>query len=968
MTPLFDELAIFFDASNAALVLPADEGYRLAYLWGPPGEAAEAVERQAADALAGRTEARPGMAAAAMLAGVRNVGAVAVAAAPEHLDAEGRLALETWSAIVSLRVRQLDIEEQYRRLESIAETDQLTGIANRRAFDAHARREWEAWRRTAERLSIAIFDIDFFKVYNDRYGHIAGDAALRRVAAAIRGCAHRARDLAARFGGEEFVAVMPQTTEHDAIAIAERMRAAVLDLKIPHAGSGLGVVTVSVGVAACSESDIDATDLLARADSALYVAKEAGRNRVAADGYVSESQAVVRTEAGVHGLPAAGGTFVGRRDELGRLSDALARGRLVTLAGTGGAGKTRLAAQVSGAVAKRYRDGVWYVDVSSARDGGNVVGRIANAMAIAQHDLSPADAVVERLRAQHLLLIVDGCEHAIDGVRETADMLLRSTERLYLLAVTRETLNLPGESVVRLAGLNPPDAHALFGELLGETPAAASLTDEALVESVCRQIGYLPLGIELFVRQLAPMSLRQLQLLVAGRIAPLRKLDDVIAWSVGLLGERMRRTFLALCVFAGGFDGEAARAVAGVEPAELEAFESRSLLSAGAGEVARYAMLDVVADFARRTLTPGTLETLRERHFEYFRAVAREAAHASLDLERENLDAALVFAKEGGRREDLLLMASALAPFWLRRGHLNAGLAWLVAALARTEPANDSTIANASRYAGMIARRLGDFTAARDFNERALHIWRNLENVNGVGSALNGLALVAHTAGEFDRAQLLYEESMKHSERLDDALGTAMAINNLGGLAMYRGDYAKAGSLIGEAVERAAKLNDAALEALAVNNLSEVRFLEGRYDEAIALARRSLESRRQIGDRPGLTASWIDLANALLSAGRAEEAWQPVREALLLVHEIGDRRGFAMALLSTARLLQAHGRREEAMQMTRNADAIFRRSNAPLFGAERAVRDALDIEPVSDAPAGGAGFEAAFEEALATFR
>ena len=173
------------------------------------------------------------------------------------------------------------LEEANGRLAAMASTDGLTGLANRRAFDASFDTETRAARRDGTLLSVLMFDIDSFKKYNDRYGHQAGDECLRSVALALAGCVHRPRDLMARYGGEEFVAILPQTDQNGALALAETMRAAVADLELEHAEAACGIVTVSIGVATSLPGEFDsAHDLLRRADGALYAAKASGRNRV----------------------------------------------------------------------------------------------------------------------------------------------------------------------------------------------------------------------------------------------------------------------------------------------------------------------------------------------------------------------------------------------------------------------------------------------------------------------------------------------------------------------------------------------------------------------------------------------------------------------------------------------------------------------------------------------------------------
>ena len=168
-------------------------------------------------------------------------------------------------------------------LREQAGTDALTSLANRRSFETRADHEWARTRRSGMPLSLALFDVDRFKLYNDRYGHLAGDDALAAVAHALGAHARRAADCAARYGGEEFVLLLPETGEAQALALAEKVRAAIEALALPHAESPNGVLTVSVGVACTTQSVFaDWRALTDAADAALYTAKRAGRNRVAA--------------------------------------------------------------------------------------------------------------------------------------------------------------------------------------------------------------------------------------------------------------------------------------------------------------------------------------------------------------------------------------------------------------------------------------------------------------------------------------------------------------------------------------------------------------------------------------------------------------------------------------------------------------------------------------------------------------
>ncbi|MCP1625361.1 sensor domain-containing diguanylate cyclase [Pseudomonas nitroreducens] len=183
-------------------------------------------------------------------------------------------------ALLALRqMRERDRQEA--ELRRAASTDPLTGLNNRRAFDLRANHEWSRYQRSGAPLSVMLMDIDKFKAYNDHYGHPAGDAALQTVARVIAEWSRRPADCAARFGGEEFVVLLGDSGEADALELAERIRAALQALAVPHEYGPLGVLTLSIGVASTSRfSPADWAELLQSADSALYQAKNGGRNQV----------------------------------------------------------------------------------------------------------------------------------------------------------------------------------------------------------------------------------------------------------------------------------------------------------------------------------------------------------------------------------------------------------------------------------------------------------------------------------------------------------------------------------------------------------------------------------------------------------------------------------------------------------------------------------------------------------------
>jgi diguanylate cyclase (GGDEF)-like protein len=176
----------------------------------------------------------------------------------------------------------LELEAANRKLEDLSSTDALTGLANRRRFDAVWELEWQRALRQGFALAVAMIDVDHFKDYNDRYGHQAGDDCLRRLAQVLAAASQRSGELAARYGGEEFVVILPGVTLEDAMSNAERIRSAVQALNIVNAVDiPAGMLTVSIGVACRVPTAHDSpASLLRAADAALYEAKHQGRNRV----------------------------------------------------------------------------------------------------------------------------------------------------------------------------------------------------------------------------------------------------------------------------------------------------------------------------------------------------------------------------------------------------------------------------------------------------------------------------------------------------------------------------------------------------------------------------------------------------------------------------------------------------------------------------------------------------------------
>jgi len=307
----------------------------------------------------------------------RTLGSLRIARKTRHpLSSDDVEFLETCALYLAIRLKNAELIVEKDHYEELAGIDALTGLLSRREFDAQYAAEWARASRHGDVLSVLMVDTDEFKTYNDRYGHVAGDACLQKIAATLDTCAVRPGDSVARYGGDEFAIILPQTDHAGAIAIAERLRAAVSALRIGGGEEGTAVVTLSVGIASQRPAKSSAPkELIEKADSALYVAKVRGRNLVVGDGYQSNAAQDVQPTIGSN-LPTKLSEFFGRAAELDAIDCLGDQTRVLTLTGTAGIGKTRVAIQAALRNLSKYPDGVWFVDLARVTDAALVVGSV----------------------------------------------------------------------------------------------------------------------------------------------------------------------------------------------------------------------------------------------------------------------------------------------------------------------------------------------------------------------------------------------------------------------------------------------------------------------------------------------------------------------------------------------------------------------------------------------------------------
>ncbi len=663
---------------------------------------------------------------------------------------------------------------------------------------------------------------------------------------------------------------------------------------------------------------------------------------------------------GTVSLPAQWTRFVGREHEMVEVEELLVSTRMLTLAGFGGVGKTRLALEVAARLAEAsgaadqspapFPDGIRLVDLASLGDAELLPDKVSVALGLQPIRRTALAVISDYFQDRRALLILDNCEHVISACAALCDHLLRSCRHLHILATSREPLNIPGEVVYHLSALTTDEAVQLFVERAKAVKPTFRLTSRntATVIDICRRLDKMPLALELAAARLRTFSVEQItarlgdvfQLLASGHRTALphhQTLRALIDWSYSLLPEEERALLCDLSVFVGGWTLEAVEALHGTSVLDrLDQLVSKSLVVADASsdadelapetaKGARYRLLQVIWQYTREKLESDTrASAVRQWHLEYYANLA-QAAKAQIDnsqgkkamvelieTELDNIGAALDWAaKTGEWRIGERLIDGAYEVFG-DYGHGTVLAGWIDQVLLSNPTVGADTRLRALMWMGNLATNKGDMVRSVDWRRQASRLAHQLNDQQLVLLADQSLGFVMQ---DFAQAVTLLREVIDAAHRAGQTSREISALTQLGHRMRLNGDYSDARTILDTGVALARFSGNPNNLSSPLWRLGELLLELGDYAQARACLEESIGISRTAGESNRIYIELIDLGLVGLCQGDVALARQAIHECIPYHYKVDNLERVAQVMGLAAGMAQSQGKLVTAAQL-----------------------------------------------------
>jgi predicted ATPase/class 3 adenylate cyclase/Tfp pilus assembly protein PilF len=643
-------------------------------------------------------------------------------------------------------------------------------------------------------------------------------------------------------------------------------------------------------------------------------------------------------DARKNNLPTQLTAFIGREEEMRRITEPLRdSARLLTVTGTGGCGKTRLALQGAGEIVEAFEHGVWFVPLASVTAPDLFASEIAQTLNLREDPRkSVFDVVCEYLEDKSALLVLDNFEQITQSAPMVGKILQRCP-RTKCLVTSREPLRISGEQIYEIEPLIRSHSVQLFCDRARLVKPDFGLADENRddIFKICERLDGMPLAIELAaarIRALSPSQIltrleRSLKLLTGGaRDAQARHqtLRAAIDWSYELLSEEERELFAVLSVFAGGFTLDAAEAVCcdcvdafgGV----ISLHEKSLLKREKEGAEERFYMLQTIREYAAERLkVSGKEPELLRLHAEFFTDLAeslepeirgpqqREILNR-LGAEAENLRLAYKTADEAQDEQSVSRLALALHHFWIVRGLTVEGHAKIERAEQMAKETGDrAALGKLLNAAALVHHHLGEYAEAGRIYNEALGINREAAQRQALADSLSGAGWWAANKGDTEEGRRLISEAVSIAEEIGAGSLAARSLCDLGESYYHDGRYAQARAQFEQALERARKIGDKRVESISLQWLSDIAQIEGEIDAAREHTLAALQIDRELGNLRSTAWAIDQLAVLALQTGDFARAEELAQQALEIHREVGNSVGINESLARLGKVAQSRG-------------------------------------------------------------
>lgn len=674
--------------------------------------------------------------------------------------------------------------------------------------------------------------------------------------------------------------------------------------------------------------------------------------QLVAPGLRSEFPALMARQAAPHNLPVLLTSFVGREVELAAIREQLRLTRLLTLAGPGGSGKTRLSIQAALSVLGAFADGPWFVELAPVADATFLPSAVAHAFGLREEGVrKPEEVLTDFLKDKQVLLVIDNCEHMIEAVARLAQRLLARCPAITMLATSREMLGVPGELVFQVRPLTMPEdgvssrAEAqsllqyesvrLFVDraIAAQPSFAADRQNLPSVADICIRLDGIPLAIELAAARAKVLGVQQIlarlndrfRLLTGGsRTAMPRQqtLRAAIDWSFDLLSAPERALLGRLSVFAGGCTLGAAEAItsgAQIDLADvlelLSHLVNKSLVGVREGQgTVRYQLLESVRQYAvEKLVEAGEFDAVRDRHLDHFLGLAEGAepllygagqlaALKAIETESDNVRAAMEWAASAHRTLPGLRLASRLGRYWSIRSEYSEGVFWLRRMMAAPDAAAYLVEhAWALFFVGYMAFFKGDRSTMHQALNQGIEMARACGDRRCEAYTLDFLGVFAQGDRDFALADRRFEDSQRIMREVDDTWGVALTLWHMGSSRKDQCGDDQALQLWEQALAIYQGLGDSFRTGVLLRVIGLERVRSGDVDGGLGMLRQALQFAVELRAK-------FEIANALWTFGEAAEhcmqvdSGEPLLLAALGVYDaIGSLRSAAPQLLETDR-------------------------------------------------------------------